>query len=183
MSRKRHYRNYVEAGRLAFVTTTILDFVPIFYRRDLAIVALTSLLDTLEKNNGVLHAFVLMPEHLHFVTRLPSSMNASRFMQVFKSLSGIELQHMLMETERAKFSQQVGLNKRTVWQRSFRSFQIDDNQVFNQKCDYIHLNPCRRELCEKPWEYRWSSFSLWEQRKWSPDRGLMDCMQEFLKIE
>ncbi|TWT44667.1 hypothetical protein RAS1_10820 [Phycisphaerae bacterium RAS1] len=36
-------------------------------------------------------------------------------------------------------------------------------QAVQATIDYIHLNPCRRGLCERPEEWRWSSFREYEQ--------------------
>jgi putative transposase len=173
MARQRHYRNPTEPGITVFVTTTILDFVPIFNLRNLADIAVRELANHHKKQGAALHAFVVMPEHMHFLTRLPPTQNASTFVGRFKSRLTDFILPELSPDWRAKFNQQRGLNAREMWKVGFRAFTVERGSVFDQKVNYIHCNPIRRELVEDPHTYRWSSAYLHEQSLWIEEHGLV----------
>jgi Transposase and inactivated derivatives len=102
------------------------------------------LVDDLRRYGSLLAAFVVMPEHLHWVCTVPAGQDVSWLVNRVKSNSGKALNNDLTPQERAALSQRAGLNGRSFWQRSFRSCPLDSDRQVAQKCEYIHLNPVRR---------------------------------------
>jgi hypothetical protein len=49
-----------------------------------------------------------------------------------------------------------------VWQEGYHPKEILNNSMFQQKMDYIHLNPVRLNLVEKPGDWKYSSASFFE---------------------
>jgi len=172
MARQRHYRNLAEGGAIVFVTTTVLDFVPVF--RDEGIAGqMEALLFEIHAHFGAtLDAYVIMPEHLHWVCRLPENLSTAQFVGRLKSFAAKALRPQLTAGVQARFSYQAGLNRRQFWQRSFRSIEVKIDKVFWQKVNYIHENPVRRGLVGLPEEYRWSSATAFLSGQWSEDHGL-----------
>ena len=82
----------------------------------------------------------------------------------------------------AEFDQQRGLNGRSFWQRSFRSFVLTSEDGFLQKVRYIHDNPVSAGLVESALEYRWSSARLYEEGRWREDGGLMVQASEYAEL-
>jgi REP element-mobilizing transposase RayT len=174
----KHWRNWGEPGELVMATTTVLDFVPVF--KDPARAELMT--DLIFRCSGFygsqLHAFV-MPEHIHLLLRLPLDMNASTFFNRFKGYSASVLVKTLGWKEKAMFSQQIGLNRRTFWQRSFRSRVIEAPWRFRVAAGYIHKNPVKRGLCSVPEEWRWSSAWMDAAHEWDCERGMrLGCWWE-----
>lgn len=111
-------------------------------------------LDTLgeacEKTGWVIHAYVLMPNHYHFLLETPEA-NLSEGMQ------------WLQGTYATRFRLRHGLVGH-VFENRFKSplIEPDSAYYFQAVAGYIHLNPVRaRGLLEgeKPLEaYRWSSY-------------------------
>lgn len=178
MARQRHYRNPVDPGICVFVTTTILDFVPVFGDPKFADMAVRELARIHRKEGARLHAFVIMPEHMHFLSTMPIDQNSISFVGGLKSRMGELIVPKLDALTRAKFDMQRGLNRRVFWQRSFRGLEIDGEEMFFQKAEYIHLNPVRRELVLYPEEYRWSSARLFLKGLWHEERGLTFKMED-----
>jgi REP element-mobilizing transposase RayT len=85
MARQRHYRNPVDAGICVFVTTTILDFVPIFREPKMADLFIVEMLRIHRKYGARLQAFVVMPEHVHMLITLPEDKAALAFVGKLKS--------------------------------------------------------------------------------------------------
>ena len=44
------------------------------------------------------------------------------------------------------------------WQKRYYDFNIRSDEQFVEKLGYIHRNPVRRGLCDRPEDWEWSSF-------------------------
>ena len=44
------------------------------------------------------------------------------------------------------------------WQKRYYDFNVRNHAQFAEKLHYIHWNPVKRGLCERPEDWRWSSF-------------------------
>jgi len=170
--RQRHFKNHGAAGQAVFITTTCLDFVPLFASELRKLMMAQSLVDDLRHYGSKLHAFVVMPEHLHCVCTVPDERDVSWLVNRIKSNSGKLLSQDLKPSERVALSQQIGLNGRSVWQRSFRSFALADEDQLRQKSAYIHQNPVRRGLSPCSFSYYVSSARYHEFGSWEDEFGL-----------
>ena len=99
------------------------------------------LLETIEhyRTNYLLHAYVIMPDHLHLLIT-PTMVTLERSMQLIKG----------------GFSHRLG-SKLPVWQRGFTDHRIRDTADFRTRLQYIHRNPVEARLCERAEEYGFSS--------------------------
>ena len=70
------------------------------------------------------------------------------------------------------YSREFGLHfglKKEVWQRGFTEHRIRDAQDFELHRGYIHQNPVKRGLVERPEEYRYcSAFPGFRLYRWPP---------------
>ena len=44
------------------------------------------------------------------------------------------------------------------WQKRYYDFNVRNHDQFLEKLRYIHRNPVKRGLCERPEDWEWSSF-------------------------
>ena len=167
-----HYRNGVEAGHAAFITTTCLDFVHAFVHPEIADIMTGGLLADCRFYESGLSAFVAMPHHIHLVVLLPKALDVRAFVNRIKANSARRILPRLHPNERAGFGDQNGLNGRTFWQRSFRSFPIANSDDFWQKVRYVRSIPVRAGLADREHDYRWSSALFWEEGLGSDELGL-----------
>jgi putative transposase len=82
-----------------------------------------------------LHAFVLMPEHVHLLLTPELSITLERSIQFIKG----------------GYSHALGVQlgrKSEVWQRGFTDHRIRDDADFDAHRVYIHENPVKRGLVE-----------------------------------
>lgn len=56
-----------------------------------------------------------------------------------------------------------------LWQRGYDSFCIYNIKMMRQKMDYLHANPVRAGIVDKPWEYRYSSY-----KNYSGEKGIIE---------
>jgi putative transposase len=78
--------------------------------------------------------------------------------------------HLLLgEPQRATLdvaikSLKQGVSRRLIgdanrfWEKRYYDFNVRDHQQFVEKLRYIHRNPVKSDLCERPQDWEWSSF-------------------------
>jgi len=100
---------------------------------------------SLKPDSFKLHAFCLMPNHVHLLVEQCGDESISKlFSRVFTSFSKyINLKH-----------KRVG----HVFQDKFKSIQIETNPQLMLISSYIHMNPVKDSLANKPEDYKWSSY-------------------------
>ena len=91
-----------------------------------------------------LHAFVIMPEHVHLLLTPAPDITVERAIQLIKG----GYSHAL--------GSEIG-RKREFWQRGFTDHRNRDAQDFARYREYIHQNPVARGLAVGPSEYRYCS--------------------------
>jgi putative transposase len=108
-----------------------------------------TILDYRSQGRFLLHAFVIMPDHLHSLITPAPDVSLEKAVQFIKGGFSFRL--------RSKFD---------VWLRSFNESQVPTEEKFLNCVRYIEENPVRRGLVTTPADYRFSSAS----------RGPMDPM-------
>jgi putative transposase len=91
------------------------------------------------RTNFLLHAYVLMPDHIHLILT-PQAITLERTMQLLKGSFSHALQ-----------------SKLPVWQRSFTDHRIRDTEDFGIRKNYIHQNPVAAHIVSSAEEYPHSS--------------------------
>lgn len=115
------------------------------------------------KHNFALWAFVFMPEHVHVIIQPRQPDHAvSAILQSIKQpvgqrairFLGANAPHWLPRITR----QRGGTRERLFWQSGGGyDRNIDEPRTLMAMLDYLHLNPVRRGLVERPTDWRWSS--------------------------
>ena len=85
---------------------------------------------------------VVMPEHVHILLSEPQR---DTLADALKSLKQGVSRRLIDDAEH-------------FWQKRYYDFNIRDHPQFVEKLRYIHLNPVKAELCERPEDWEWSSF-------------------------
>ena len=129
-----------------------------------------------------LWAWVIMPEHFHFVV-FPH--RTTKIADILKSIKqsvskraifwlSKNCPEFLMELEDI---QPNGKKSCRFWQRGGGyDRNLRSTRDIHEKIIYIHENPVRRGLVERPADYRWSSARAWETGIDQPlriDRGTL----------
>jgi len=67
-----------------------------------------------------------------------------------------------------------------IWQKRFYGFNVCSTEKRIEKLRYIHRNPVKRDLAEKPEEWKWSSFRMYA----CGEEGLVkvNCQEWLLRI-
>ena len=155
-------RRYYLPNSILFITSVTNDRKKIFN--------LTENIDlfwsTLEKTKSLLPfelmAYVLLPDHFHWVIKLPQEdPNFSKILLSFKG--NFTYQYKKIHNISTPF---------TLWQRRFWDHIIRDEKDLTIHLNYIHWNPVKHGLVTEPEQWRQSSFKSWvENGFYEPEWG------------
>ena len=98
-----------------------------------------------KKFNFKLHAFVIMPNHIHLLITPFEKGDISKIMHNFKSHTSQVINEVLDRNKR-------------LWQEGFYEHAIRDEFDFKRKVNYIHKNPLMAGIVKEVADYRFSSF-------------------------
>ena len=125
-----------------FITTATWDRRRLFQVEANALLLIDTLQHYREAGNYKLHAFVVMPEHIHLLLT-PQTITLERAIGLIKG----------------GFSHRLA-SAHPVWQRGFTDHRIRDAEDFRIRRNYIHENPVRAHLAETADAYPFSSAKI-----------------------
>lgn len=135
--------DYTDAGSVYFVTVCARSGTAPFVDEHLAQVVVEALEWLRSVRRVRLYAYCLMPDHLHVLLQLDSSMDTL----------GALLGSMKRFTTRKSWD--IGYEGQ-LWQRRFYDHVMRTNEDGRRMARYILDNPVRRGLCGDAEAYRWS---------------------------
>ena len=120
-----------------------------------------------QKYRFVVAGYVVMPEHFHLLITEPEVGDPSVVMKVVKERFTKLLHH-------------GGMRTGPIWQKRFYDFNVCSTEKRIEKLRYMHRNPVKRGLAEKPEDWRWSSFRAYARG----EEGLVkvNCQEWPLRI-
>ncbi len=89
--------------------------------------------------------YVLMPEHLHMLLGEPKVRDLASTLNVLKTQT----------------SRQLKGDRKQFWQIRYHDWNVITHPKFVEKLRYIHRNPVKRGLVDKPQDWLWSSYRHW----------------------
>lgn len=131
--------NRLAAGLTFFVTCTLKDRQPLFSHPHKAQAVVDALQFYRAQRILELFGFVVMPDHVHMIAKLSSSLTRPSFMNRFKSY----VAHCV--------------SVEAIWQRGYWSEVVASEAFLRQKLTYLHENPVRAGLSTKEEDFLWSS--------------------------
>lgn len=116
----------------------------------------------------IIHAWVVLPDHLHCVIQLPEhDHNFAVRWRCMKSL----FSHGLTTGEYRTRSRQTR-RERGIWQRRYWEHLIRDEHDLRAHMDYVHINPIKHGLVNEVHQWPYSTFHRWVARGvYPPDWG------------
>ena len=138
-------------GALHFVTGNVLNRKPIFRQEKYCRAFLEELQEMRSSRECKIIAFVLMPDHFHFVAN-PKGGDIQTAGGILKSISAKSIISV------APLGTFLNGEENQVWQESFKSLPLWNDWMIRQKINYIHANPVKANLCSTAADYPWTSF-------------------------
>jgi putative transposase len=162
-------KRYQKAGQLHYITFTCyhrIQYLNLAFARGV-------FEQTLERvrrwYNLYIIGYVVMPEHVHLLLSEPERSSLAVALQMLKQISSRKL-HKLdgpqmdgpykmggprFRPPLAKRGEQVD---QPIWQKRYYDFNVFSDHKRIEKLRYMHRNPVKRGLVEKPEDWKWSSY-------------------------
>jgi putative transposase len=155
-------------GALFYVTFSVVDWLPMFVS-ETACKIVTESLDFCHRQKGLrVNVYVIMPTHLHAIL-FHADFQAKALEQVvtdFRKSTGRQLadfcaRHMPASFQNVLLEHAGSDRERRLWQRTRHPVQIETENFWQAKIDYLHQNPVRKGLVREAEHWRFSSASYW----------------------
>jgi len=158
-------RKYYQ-GNAYYITTSIHKFIKIFEEKKYIDIILKNINFYRRKYDFKILAYVIMPNHLHLFI-FPKQDNAetiSNMMGDFKRFTSRSLREQMEKDNKIVWLKRFRLNEPKkknchyrIWQERFDDLAVYSPSVARTKINYIHNNPVRKGIVEKPEDYLYSS--------------------------
>ena len=153
-----------------FLTCTITHWIDLFTRPAFADVVVRSLRHCQDQKGLNLHAWCLMPNHLHLIGSSKNGFLLSDIVRDFKKYTANAIMQMLRNTDITEsrrdwmmraFYRAGADNPDNIyfqlWQPGYHPIQLSDRGRAEQRLHYLHDNPVRAGYVREPWDWRYSS--------------------------
>jgi putative transposase len=125
--------------QIYFVTLCCEDRRPVFANESLGHWLVTELLKSAAKESFAIHAYCVMPDHVHFLVEgLIEACDLVRFISLFKQQTAFYYKKKI---------------SRKLWQSSYYDHILRKAVATDAVAWYIWLNPVRKGLCLAPQDY------------------------------
>jgi REP element-mobilizing transposase RayT len=165
MSRKYKAQN---PEGLYFITNTVVGWVDLFTRPQYKDILVKSLKFCIENKGLVVHAYVIMTNHVHLIVSTKVGVLLSNVMRDFKTHTSkklVEEIKAINESRREwllnKFAFEAKRQARgkdyRLWQDGFHPVELLSAEMVVQKLEYIHNNPVAERWVDEAVHYVYSS--------------------------
>jgi len=164
-----------------FTSFACVQWVDVFVRRKYSEIILESLEYCQKKKGLVVHAWCIMPSHMHLIISRSQTPTLSDIMRDFKKFTSGEIVRMIKEEAGESrrswmmwlFSSAGKENPNNInyqfWQQDNHPEELITNRFTLQKLNYLHYNPVEAGFVDKPEDYLLSS-----ARDYAGIKGLID---------
>lgn len=123
----------------------------------------------------IIHAWVVLPDHMHCVIELPQG---DADFAIRLRLIKVNFSKALPKTEH-RSTVRIKRGERGIWQRRYWEHLIKDEADYQAHMNYVHINPVKHGLVKQVKDWPYSTFhKLVEQGTYSQDwaGGLEDVL-------
>ncbi|MBI3862237.1 MAG: transposase [Planctomycetia bacterium] len=161
-----------------FMTSTVVAWLPVFVRPEFVEILFDSWRFLQQERDIRIFGYVVMENHIHWIASAKDSAeDLSEQVGRFKSYTARRIideldrrafKTLLDELQFFKLRHKID-QKYQVWQEGSHPQQIQDDEMMQQKLEYMHQNPRRRGYVDDPIHWRYSS-----ARNYAGMQGLLE---------
>jgi putative transposase len=171
---RRRLKRIETPGHARYLTCSCYRHLPLFNNDRIKDAFADRLAFTRQHEPFALYAWVLMPDHFHLIVQPTRQTSVNVFLRRLKARFAKTVIQRWRELEAPILSRLTDAQGRTrFWQPGGG---YDRNIVtyhdLHEKIQYIHENPVRRALCQRPVHWLWSSARWYEG--WPDNRVPID---------
>lgn len=160
-------KSYMELGQIYFWTATINKWQKLLQDDQYKEIVVSSLSYMSSQNKIDVFAFVIMPNHVHFIWRMNEPNGKETSVGSFLKYTAHAFKQLLRQCNPSELSDYAvtSANKAyEFWQRDALAVHLFSREVAYQKLDYIHANPVADhwKLASEPCTYLYSTAKYYE---------------------
>ncbi len=150
-----------------FLTMTVVGWIDVFTRKSHKLTIIESLQYCQNEKGLTIFGYCLMPSHLHLLARADGHYTLSDILRDFKKYTSKAIIRQIMTDPESRrdwmldYFRKTGENQGVInfkfWQDGNHPEEITSNKFFNEKMEYIHSNPVKELIVERPEDYFFSS--------------------------
>ena len=144
------YRRARQAGGVYFFTLAAHGRRPLLTQPRILEALFLAVAHVKANHPFLMPAYVVLPDHLHVLWRLPE--RDDDFSTRWRLIKHFVTRHV---PEHGK-----------IWQNRFWEHLVRDEEDYRRHLDYIHINPVRHGLTERPGDWAHSSFRHYLDKRW-----------------
>lgn len=177
----------LDQNGLNFLTFTVVEWIDLFTRPAYKDIVIESLRHCQEEKGLLVHAYVIMPSHVHAILSTENPAGLSWIIQRFKSYTASQILkyikgHDNPESRRDWLMNHFAFNARKnrthsqhqIWQKDNHPIILYTPKVTRQKLVYIHDNPVVAKIVARPEHYLYSSAANYLGRPGILEVALLD---------
>ena len=155
---------------LNYMTCSIVGWVDLFTRQIYRDIVLDTWRFCQKEKGFQVHAYAFMSNHLHFIASCRAPYRLEDVMRDWKAYSARQILLYIKDSSNPESRREwllylfsyFALGRKDkqdyqVWQHDNHPIELFSEEVISQKLDYIHLNPVKAGMVEKPEDWRYSS--------------------------
>jgi|SRR6478609_7041073 len=150
---------------IEFFTATCLNWQPLLHHDDRKQILMESLRFMVNDKRIWLYGFVIMPNHIHLMWMRQDAWLEKSTEQIFLKYTAQQIKFKIIDSDASELKNYRSTQsdrKYHFWERRSYKATMYNREVASQKLDYMHYNPVKAGLCEKPGGYKYSSARFYE---------------------
>ena len=157
-----------EEDRAYYLTMTVVGWIDVFTRLNYKLTIVDALKFCQHKKGLVIFGWCLMSNHIHLIARSEGNYNLSEIIRDLKKYTSKKVIQLIIDGPESRREwmlanfQYAGKHLKRItnykfWQDGNQAKIIYNPSFFYEKLQYIHDNPVRNMIVEKPEDYIFSS--------------------------
>jgi REP element-mobilizing transposase RayT len=151
-----------------FITCTVVAWLDVFSRETYKEIILDSLKYCVREKGLRIHAWVIMPNHVHLLVSSETQL-ISGIIRDFKKYTSRQIIES-MQADPRESRREIMLNtfefigrrnkhnsKYQFWQQGYHPVELNTNEKLEQRIHYLHNNPVKAGIVWEPMNYKYSS--------------------------
>jgi putative transposase len=160
---------FINKEGIYFTTSTVVGWVDVFTRDLYRDILPDSLKFCQTKQGLIIHAWVLMPNHLHMICSFKEELSGGQVLRNMKSFTAEKLieaiannkqesrKEWMLDIFKKEGTQSSSNNKLKFWEHENHPELLSSGFLYDQKLNYLHENPVRAGFVTEAWHWKYSS--------------------------
>lgn len=151
-----------------FLTLTVMDWMDVFSRRELRLILTDNLTYCIQNKGLIVHAWVVMTNHMHLIASAKEGHHMGHILRDYKKFTSKAIRRWVEEERESRKRWLLDIMafqaRRTgrareykLWQDGSHAIPIRSLQMMQRVMDYIHHNPVKAMVVDRPEDYVFSS--------------------------